>query len=139
MFSISHSPTARTVRTGAMTRVVCALTLAFAATFASGCALLSDSLEKAAKAGGKVVKEYCENVTLPEVRDQIRDAVNAKAAPHKVEVTCADETPAPAPAPPTGSVLPTPAETVAWKWSDFAPSIVIHWLDRAPIIIIEKS
>ena len=95
MYSTTHSPIARNGKR-AILGAARATMLVTALAFASGCALLSDSLEKAAKAGGKIVKEYCENVTVQEVRDQIRDAVNAKAAPHSVSVTCADEAPPPA-------------------------------------------
>ncbi len=139
MYSTIHSPAA----IGGLSlarRVVCALTGAFALTFASGCALLSDNLEKAASGAGKLVKSYCENVTIPEVRQQIRDAVNAKAAPHKIEVICADELPAAAPAAPDPNAAliapldafqPDAAAALAWNWR--------AWLDRLPIIIIERE
>lgn len=55
----------------------------------SGCQLLGDPLEKAAGAGGKLVKYYCANVTIPEVREKIRERVNYHAAPDSVAVTCA--------------------------------------------------
>lgn len=54
-----------------------------------GCALLGDPLEKAAKAGGKTVKYYCANVTIPEIREKIRERVNHYAAPDSIAVTCA--------------------------------------------------
>lgn len=96
MYSIIHSQAANIAINAGIRRVASVLALAYAMTFASGCALLSDNLERAAKAAGKIVVSYCENVTVQEVREEIAAAVNAKAAPHKVEITCADEIAAPA-------------------------------------------
>lgn len=56
----------------------------------SGCALFADNVDKVADGAGKLVKFYCENVTIPEVREEIRAAVNAKASPHSVAVECAN-------------------------------------------------
>lgn len=56
----------------------------------SGCALLGGELDKAANGAGKLVTFYCENVTDPTVREEFRAAVNAKASPHSVSVTCAN-------------------------------------------------
>lgn len=56
----------------------------------TGCSILGDQLDKAAKGAGKLVSFYCENVTIPEVRDELRAAVNAHAAPNSVQVTCAN-------------------------------------------------
>jgi hypothetical protein len=58
--------------------------------FVTGCAILGDPAEKAASAGGKLVKYYCANVTVPEVREKIRERVNYHAAPDAIAVTCAD-------------------------------------------------
>lgn len=55
----------------------------------TGCSLLSPQIDKAAKGAGKLVTFYCENVTLPEVREELRAKVNAAAAPNSVEVKCA--------------------------------------------------
>jgi hypothetical protein len=54
----------------------------------SGCSLLAPQIDKTAGYAGKLVTQYCENTT-EEVRAEIRTAVNAKAAPHSVTVTCA--------------------------------------------------
>lgn len=59
-----------------------------------GCALLGGPADKAAKAAGKLVTEYCDNVTIPEIRDQIRAKVNEYAAPNSVAVNCAKGGPA---------------------------------------------
>lgn len=60
----------------------------------SGCSILGDPLEKAAEGGGKLVTFYCNNVTIPEVREKIRERVNAHAAPNSVAVTCVNGGPA---------------------------------------------
>lgn len=60
----------------------------------SGCALLEDSLDDVAKGAGKAVVFYCENVTIPEVREELRAAVNAYAAPNIVTIECASGGPA---------------------------------------------
>ena len=60
----------------------------------AGCSLLGDPLEKAAEGGGKLVKYYCKNVSVPEVRAKIRERVNFYAAPDSVQVTCAEGGPA---------------------------------------------
>lgn len=59
----------------------------------SGCALFSKELDKAAEGAGRLVTFYCENVTDGAARAQFREAVNAKASPHSVAVTCANGTP----------------------------------------------
>lgn len=89
MYSISVLRIANIGRcaTAGIVRVV-AVALALASV--SGCALFSDQLDRAAKGAGKVVKQYCENVTIPEVREEIRAAVNKHAAPHSVAVECVD-------------------------------------------------
>lgn len=69
---------------------VFALAGAFALSSVSGCALLSDQLDTAAKGAGKLVTYYCENVTLPEAREEIRAAVNTHAQPHSIAVECAE-------------------------------------------------
>lgn len=96
MYSTTRSVDANGSTRSPVARTVGALAVACALIFASGCALLSTNLEKAAKAAGKTVTAYCENVTVQEVRDEIAAAVNAKAAPHKVKITCADEVTDPA-------------------------------------------
>jgi len=58
-----------------------------------GCALLGESAEDVGKAAGDAVHFYCDNVTIPEVRDEIRGYVNRYAAPNSVAITCADATP----------------------------------------------
>lgn len=55
----------------------------------SGCSLLTNQLDDAAKGAGKLVTFYCENVTVPEIREEFRAAVNSHAAPHSVSVACA--------------------------------------------------
>lgn len=57
---------------------------------ASGCSLLSSDLDRAAKGAGDLVTFYCENVTVPDIRENFRAAVNAHASPHSVVVTCAN-------------------------------------------------
>lgn len=71
-------------------RIFAPFLLGLAAALLSGCQLLAPQLDQAADAAGKLVKFYCDNVTSPEVRQQFREAVNAKAAPHAVNVTCAN-------------------------------------------------
>lgn len=56
----------------------------------SGCSILSPQIDKAAKGAGKLVTFYCDNVTIPEIRAELRDKVNAAAAPNSVEVKCAN-------------------------------------------------
>ena len=80
----------RTISRGAAS----ALMVAFALTSATGCGLLSSNLERAAKGVGKVVTYYCENITVPEIREEVRVAVNRHSAPHSVAVGCADGGPA---------------------------------------------
>lgn len=89
MYSNSLSSIARIGRC-ATALLARAAAVAFVAISASGCALLSDQLDKAAAGAGKVVKQYCENVTIPEVREEVRAAVNKYAAPHSVSIECAD-------------------------------------------------
>jgi hypothetical protein len=60
----------------------------------TGCSLLSENVEDVGKAAGKAVQFYCKNVSIPEVRDEIRATVNRYAAPHSIAVTCADTAPA---------------------------------------------
>jgi len=95
MYSTTLSHAANGETTSPIARIAAALAVVCALAFGNGCTLLSDNLEKAANGAGKMVKAYCENVTVQEIRDEIKTAVNVKAAPHKVEVTCADETTAP--------------------------------------------
>ena len=64
--------------------------LAMAST--TGCSLLSENAETVGKAAGDAVHFYCDNVAIPEVRDEIRATVNRYAAPHSIAVTCADAT-----------------------------------------------
>lgn len=61
---------------------------------ATGCSILSPQLDKAAKAAGKAVTFYCENVTVPEIREEFRDKVNLHAAPNSIVVNCASGGPA---------------------------------------------
>lgn len=89
MFYNSRFSIAR-IANSATRRAVSVLTLALAATFASGCSLLSDNLDKAAKGAGKVVSEYCANITVEEVRAEVAAAINKHAAPNSVTITCAD-------------------------------------------------
>lgn len=55
----------------------------------SGCAVFSKQIDQAAKAAGKAVTFYCENVTSQEIRESFRAKVNAVATPNSVTVTCA--------------------------------------------------
>lgn len=87
----THSRTpARIAHTSAIRAVALMAVAVFAMTSGAGCALLSDNLNRAAKGAGKVVHLYCENVTVPEIREEIRIAVNQHAAPHSVAVSCVD-------------------------------------------------
>lgn len=73
------------------------LSLTVAATvlaFLSGCAIIGDASERAAKGAGSLVKGYCDNITVPEVREKIRERVNHYAAPNAVVVQCAVAGPA---------------------------------------------
>ncbi len=72
-----------------MQTIYCVLTYAVLL-LASGCTLLSPQLDKAAEGAGKLVTFYCQNITDSALREQFRAAVNAKAAPHSVAVTCAN-------------------------------------------------
>lgn len=60
----------------------------------SGCTLFGENVEDVGKAAGEVVTFYCENVNIPEVREQIRATVNKYAAPNSVAVTCVNAAPA---------------------------------------------
>jgi hypothetical protein len=60
---------------------------------ASGCTLFQENAEDIGKAAGEVVKAYCDNVTIPEVRDEIRAFINKYAEPNSVSVTCASPVP----------------------------------------------
>lgn len=71
--------------------VLVALAITFAVLVSSGCTLLGEISEKAAKEIGKGVTTYCEE-TIPDVRETFRAKVNKHAAPHSVMVTCADDT-----------------------------------------------
>jgi hypothetical protein len=66
--------------------VVCMLAL-------GGCSILAPQIEKSAKAAGKAVTFYCNNVTDQAAREQFRAQVNTYAAPNSVAVTCANGTP----------------------------------------------
>jgi hypothetical protein len=55
----------------------------------TGCQILSPQIDKAAKAAGKMVTFYCDNVTVPEIREEFRAKVNAAASPNSVQVQCA--------------------------------------------------
>lgn len=135
----SHSPLNH-VRTGvtfSIQKFAVILAAAFALTSLNGCALLSGNLERAAKGAGKVVTYYCENITVPEIRDEVRAAVNKYAAPHSVAITCVDggptlESTAPvAPVDPDAMLLDAVApKFTAWNWRDFFSK---------PIIIIERG
>jgi len=85
---------ARAGLTSALRAAAVMAAAAFAMTSTAGCSLLSSNLERAAKGAGKVVHLYCENITIPEIREQIRTAVNQHAAPHSVAVNCVDGGPA---------------------------------------------
>lgn len=63
------------------------LVILIASVCASGCTLFAGELDKAADGAGRLVKFYCENVTVPEIREEFRLAVNAQ--PHSVSVQCA--------------------------------------------------
>lgn len=134
MYSTSRFPSANSARSGAVTRVASALAAVCALTFASGCSLLSDNLDRAAKGVGRVVVYYCENITVPEIREEVRAAVNKHSAPHSVAVTCADGGPAlnsaDAPAPTPEATAPA-EQPVAWNFG--------AWLDRLPIFFVEKQ
>ncbi len=58
------------------------------------CSLLSPQIDKAAKAAGKAVTFYCENVTVPQIREEFRVKVNEHAAPNSIQVDCASGGPA---------------------------------------------
>jgi hypothetical protein len=60
----------------------------------SGCSLLAPQLDKSAKAAGKAVTFYCQNVPDQAAREAFRAQVNQYAAPNSVAVTCANGTPA---------------------------------------------
>lgn len=60
----------------------------------TGCQVLAPQIDKAAKAAGKMVTFYCDNVTVPEIREEFRAKVNAHAAPNSVQVQCAAGGPA---------------------------------------------
>lgn len=64
-----------------------ALALIVAIVFTSGCTLLGEVSERAAKRIGSGVKIYCEE-TIPDVRETFRRQVNEHAAPHSVRVDC---------------------------------------------------
>jgi len=66
------------------------LALTFVVLVNSGCTLLGEVSEKAAKEIGKGVAVYCEE-TIPDVRETFRDQVNQHARPHSVQVTCAND------------------------------------------------
>jgi len=57
---------------------------------ATGCQVLAPQIDKAAAGAGKLVTFYCDNITVPEIRDEFRAKVNAAAAPNSVQVTCAN-------------------------------------------------
>lgn len=121
MYSISRSGIANIVRAALTTRVASVLAVVFALPFVGGCSLLSDQVERAAKGAGKVVTYYCENVTVPEIREEVRAKVNKHAAPHSVAVTCADGGPTldtAAPAPEPTAWLPI---FIIEKWPIFFP------------------
>ncbi len=61
---------------------------------ATGCQVLAPQIDKAAAGAGKLVTFYCTNVTVPEIREELRAKVNAAAAPNSVAVTCANGGPA---------------------------------------------
>ncbi|MGE0294721.1 MAG: hypothetical protein AB7P97_20410 [Hyphomonadaceae bacterium] len=130
MYSITHSRIANTARL-AIRGAARATAIAVALTFASGCSLLSDNLDRAAKGVGKVVVYYCENITVPEIREEVRAAVNKHSAPHTVAVTCADGGPtleSTAPAAPEATGTPT-----AWNLFDYL-RLPIFWVERSPIL-----
>ena len=60
----------------------------------AGCSLLAPQIDKAADAGARAVKFYCENLDEPN-RDNLRKLINAKAAPNAVLVQCASDAPRP--------------------------------------------
>lgn len=76
-----------------MNNFVRALVVVSVAASLNGCALFSDQLETAAKGGAKLINFYCDNVSLPEVRQEIRERVNHYAAPNSIVVTCAKDGP----------------------------------------------
>lgn len=55
----------------------------------TGCSLLAPQIDKSAKAAGKAVKFYCDNIPSEEIRADFRAKVNAVAAPDSIVVTCA--------------------------------------------------
>lgn len=86
--------------------------VAVAMMLTTGCTLFGSQLDKAAEGAGKLVTFYCENVTVPEIRDEFRAAVNQHSAPHAVSVQCAQggaplvvtpDNATPAPIPPTNT------------------------------------
>lgn len=146
MYYTTLSSIANSARNGAAMRVASALAVAFALVSASGCGLLSENLDRAAKGVGKVVTYYCENVTVPEIREEVRAAVNKHSAPHSVAVTCADGGPAmnstDAPAPVTGNTAGPTLETgtapTAWNlWEILITPI--FYPERAPIFYPENE
>lgn len=72
-----------------LNRIKLILAVVTVAALGSGCSLLGDNLDKVAKGAGEAVTFYCENVTLPEVREEMRAAVNRHAAPNSLTIECA--------------------------------------------------
>jgi len=153
MYSILHSPTASIARL-ANRAAARALIVAFALPLAAGCSLLSDNLDRAAKGAGKVVKTYCENVTIPEIREEVRAAVNKHAAPHSVAIECVDKSAPVLKSDEPASVAPSPSEADAVLETDpaddesafllnydarvAAPMFAANRAKPNPVIIIER-
>lgn len=72
-----------------MNRFYCLMTYTILLLATEGCSLLAPQLDKAAEGAGKLVTFYCTNITDASIREQFRAAVNARAAPNSVAVTCA--------------------------------------------------
>lgn len=52
-----------------------------------GCALLMQAQDRSAEQVSKAIEQYCKN-TDEKFRNDFRAAINAKAAPNSIEVTC---------------------------------------------------
>lgn len=55
----------------------------------SGCSLIADNVDKAAKGVGRGVTWYCDNADA-DLRDEFARLVNESAAPNSINVTCAN-------------------------------------------------
>lgn len=70
------------------------IALSLCALLLGACSILAPQSDKLAKNAGKLVTFYCKNVTNPQMREEIRAAVNKYASPNSIVVTCSDGSPA---------------------------------------------